>query len=298
MSGFLLKGVLKPAALAGLLKRPARAGVVSMVWLLFVACGETTSVSQGPQRQDLGTQESVEASEERNAARIEDLEARVAALERKMTEIANLGSMGREVRSARESDRRVAAQVSRQSPATALGIQSGQAVKESTGPGQAVDFTHASEGQIFPQYGSRNMIVKTSAGLGLTSASREPVDLVFSDFSLAERMEVIVSLRTGFWTGQQIRLLNDDRPVVAVTLSNYDLKFGDHSKKRSTTGWKRGEERNQLRIMIEDNNAWLYVNKRFFGVQEIELATANRLEISGIKRDQDFVYAVSVQPLS
>ncbi|MFZ0255289.1 MAG: hypothetical protein WAN46_06540 [Gammaproteobacteria bacterium] len=274
-----------------------KSAVLALVWLLFAACGETTPGQRGAQRQDLQTTASVEATGEGIAARIEGLETRLAALERRVTQLGRLRGLPTGAALFREGNRLPAAQTARQAPAQA-GSQAGEAVKQSAGPGQAVDFTNAAEGQIFPQYGSRNMIIKTSAGLALTSASQEPVNLVFSDFSLAGRIEVIVSLRTGFWTDQQIRLLNDDRPLIAVTLSNYDLKFGDYVKKRSTTGWKRGEERNQLRIVIDNDNAWLYINKQFFGVQEIEFAKANRLEISGIKRDQDFVYSISVQPLS
>jgi PAS domain-containing protein len=267
--------------------------VLGMVSLLFVACDEEARDQRGVQHQDRRTTESVEAV----TARIDDLETRLAALEQRVTEIAGLRGLSTGGDLPRRGDRLRAAQTPRHR-SSLTGTQSREAAQQSAGPGQVVDFTKASEGQVFPQYGSRNMVVETSAGLGLTSASREPVNLVFSDFSVAERIEVMVSLRTGFWTDQKIRLLNDDRAVIAVTLSNYDLSFGDHVKKRSITGWKRGEERNQLRIVIENSNAWLYVNDRFFGVQAIEFVKANRLEISGIKRDQDFVYSVSVQPLS
>nr|MBS0021384.1 hypothetical protein [Gammaproteobacteria bacterium] len=272
--------------------------VLSLVWLLLAACGETTPGQRGAQGQDPRASASAEATGAGIAGRIEDLETRVRALERRVTQLSRLrGLPTGNAALPQEGDRPPAAQTARQSPALAA-RQAQEVVKKSVGGGQVVDFTKAPEGKIFPEYGSRNMIVKTWAGLALTSASNEPVNLVFSDFSLEERIEVIVSLRTGFWTEQQIRLLNDDRLVLAVTLSNYDLKFGDHVKKRSTTGWNRGEEPNQLRIVIENNNTWLYVNKRFFGVQEIEAAQVNRLEINGIKRDQDFVYAVSVRPLS
>ena len=274
-----------------------QSSVVSMVLLLFAGCGENTPAQRGAQRQDLTTTQSIEATGEGIAARIEDLETRLAALEGRVAELADLRSPSTGGILPRQAGHLAPAQTAKQL-SSPPGADLPEAMKQSAGLGEVVDFTSAAEGQIFPRYGARNMIVKTSAGLGLTSASIEPVNLVFSDFSLAERIEVIVSLRTGFWTDQQIRLLKDDHLVIAVTLSNYDLKFGDHIKKRSTTGWKRGEERNQLRIAIENNNAWLYINKQFFGVQEIELTEANRLEINGIKRDQDFVYSVSVQPLS
>ena len=263
--------------------------VLSLVWLLLAACGETTPGQRGAQGQDPRATASAEATGAGIAGRIEDLETRVRALERRVAKLSPLRGLPTGNGLPQEGDRPPAAQTARQAQG---------AVKNSVGRGLVVDFTNAPEGKIFPEYGSRNMIVKTWAGLALTSASNEPVNLVFSDFSLEERIEVIVTLRTGFWTDQQIRLLNDDRLVLAVTLSNYDLKFGDHVKKRSTTGWNRGEEPNQLRIVIENNNTWLYVNKRFFGVQEIEVAQVNRLEINGIKRDQDFVYGVSVRPLS
>jgi hypothetical protein len=275
----------------------SKSGVLGMVCLLLSACGESTPGQRGEERQDLGTTASAEAIREEIVARIKDLEIRLAALEGRVNQLASLSGLPADDAVPQEERRFPASTAARQTPAHAGG-QPREAVKQSAGPGQVVDFTNASEGQIFPQYGPRNMIVETSAGLALTSASSEPVNLVFSDFSLENRIEVTVGLRTGFWTGQQIRLLNDDRPVVAVTLTNYDLKFGDHVKKRSSTGWNRGEERNQLRIVIENNNAWLYVNKRFFGVQEIESAQANRLEITGIKRDEDFVYSVSVLSLS
>ncbi|MGF1616144.1 MAG: hypothetical protein ACFCVA_20140 [Gammaproteobacteria bacterium] len=251
-----------------------RSTVLSGLWLLLAACGDSTS---GPR----------EAIEER----LEDLETRMATLEQRVAELAGVPE-GDALPVGDDSE--AVTQVSQQpsDPTQGRGMEKPYQV------GQSVDFTQASEGQIFPQYGARSMIVKTWAGLGLTSASPTPVDLVFSDFSLADRIEVLVSIRTGFWTGQQINLLDDDRGVIAVTLNRYDLKFGDHVKKRNVAGWKHGEEQNQLRIVIENNNARLFVNRRFFGVQEIELAKANRLEINGIKRDQDFVYSVSVQPLS
>lgn len=272
-----------------------RGGLFSMVWLLISACGESTTGQHGGHRRDPGAAAPFSAAEEQLAVRIQDLETRLVALERRVTQLVRRKGFPEDDLLPRGGRGPSVAETGRPSPKA---THVSESAEQAAGLGQAVDFTNAQEGQIFPQYGARNMIVKTSAGLGLTSASSDPVDLVFSDFSLAEQIEVVVSLRTGFWMKQQIRLLNDSRPVITVTLRNYDLKFGDHVKKRSTTGWKRGEERNQLRIVIENNNAWLYINKRFFGVQEIESSKANRLEITGIKRDQDFVYSVSVRPPS
>ncbi len=266
-----------------------------MVWLLVASCGETTTGQNGAHREDPGATASLKAVAERMAGRIEELEIRLAALERRVTRLSRHNGLPEGNALPRIGS---GLSVAEKAPPSPGAKQPPASAQQAAGHGQAVDFSNAVEGQIFPEYGPRNMIVKTSAGLGVTSASSAPVDLVFSDFSLAERIEVAVSLRTGFWTDQQIRLSNDDRLVIAVTLSNYDLKFGDHVKKRSTTGWKRGDERNQLRIVIDNNNAWLYINKRFFGVQAIESSKANRLEISGIKRDQDFVYSVSVRPSS
>lgn len=255
-----------------------RSTVLSGLWLLLAACGDSPS---GPGK----------AIEEEIGARFENLETRMAALEQRIAELA--GTHEGDALPVGDDSEALAQVTPQPSDPT-----QGRVMAKSDPIGQSVDFTQASEGQVFPQYGARNMVVKTWAGLGLTSASPAPVDLVFSDFLLADRLEVLVSIRTGFWTGQQINLLDDDRSVIAVTLNRYDLKFGDHVKKRNVAGWKHGEERNQLRIVIENHNARLFVNRRFFGVQEIEFAKANRLEINGIKRDQDFVYSVSVQPLS
>lgn len=164
--------------------------------------------------------------------------------------------------------------------------------------GQTVVFSSYAEGQTLPRYGSSNMIVETSEGLGLTSASSTPANLVFSDFLIANGAEAIVDLRTGFWTSQEISLWDNDHKIISVTLKNYDLKFGDHAKKRSTVGWRRGEEKNRLKITLEGGYARLYVNGKFFGVQAVQYATVDRLKITGITRDQDFIYAVSVEPAS
>jgi hypothetical protein len=163
---------------------------------------------------------------------------------------------------------------------------------------QTVVFSSYAEGQILPRYGSSNMIVETSEGLGLTSASRTPANLVFSDFFIPNGVEAIVDLRTGFWTGQEISLWDNDHKIISVTLKNYDLKFGDHAKKRSTVGWRRGEEKNRLKITLKGGYARLYVNGKFFGVQAVQYATVDKLNITGINRDQDFIYAVSVEPAS
>lgn len=164
--------------------------------------------------------------------------------------------------------------------------------------GQTVLFSAYPEGRVFPKYGMPNMIVETSAGLALTSASGTPATLEFADFAISERIDVLVQIRTGYWTEQQLVLLDGDAEIIAITMSNYDLRFGDHVKKRSRTGWKRGEEKNELRLTIADNRARLFVNDRFFGVQEVAFSRANKLRITGIKRDKDFVYAVWVRPLS
>lgn len=249
-----------------------------MLLCLLVSCSPTDQ----PSHEDLPNSEAPRPDDQRLAhalSQLEDFNRRLMALEEAMARL--------------EGAQRPLPRSDRQLPGAAPADR-----RQAAWKGQSADFSAAREGQIFPQYGSPNMIVETSAGRGLTSASNIPVDLVFTDFSVAERAEVMVSLRTGFWTDQQISLWDDDRKIIAVTLSNYDLRFGDHAKKRSSSGWKRGEESNQLRIVIEDNNAWLYVNKKFFGVQKVDFKKTNRLKITGIKRDQDFVYAISVQPLS
>jgi hypothetical protein len=164
--------------------------------------------------------------------------------------------------------------------------------------GQTVLFSAYSVGRVFPEYGMPNMIVETSAGLALTSASGTPATLEFADFDISERIDVLVQIRTGYWTEQQLVLLDGDAEIIVITMSNYDLRFGEHVKKRSRTGWKRGEEKNELRLTIAENRARLFVNDRFFGVQEVAFSRANKLRITGIKRDKDFVYAVSVRPLS
>ena len=164
--------------------------------------------------------------------------------------------------------------------------------------GETIRFSAYPEGRVFPKYGMPNMIVETSAGRALTSASGAPATFEFADFEISERIDVLVQIRTGYWTDQQLVLLDGDTEIIAITMSNYDLRFGDHVKKRSRTGWKRGEQKNELRLTIAENRARLFVNDRFFGVQEVAFSRANKVRITGIKRDKDFVYAVSVRPLS
>ena len=148
-----------------------------------------------------------------------------------------------------------------------------------------------------PELGAHNVVVETSAGRGLTSASRQPADMVLSDFAVSDPVEIILRLRTTFWSGQRIAFVDDNETILELILDNYDMRFGEYARKRSTTGWKRGEEQNEIKVTLDGKHARLFVNGKFFGLQDVKFRKINQIKILGLKRDMDFLYAVSVGPL-
>jgi hypothetical protein len=158
---------------------------------------------------------------------------------------------------------------------------------------------------IVKELGEHNMIVNTEKGVALTSSSSTPTMIVLQGFSYKDKIELQINLDFNGNFSQKIVLLDSEKDVISLKFErtvdysehNRLLSFGDHQKKLEYGGWKSGNDINNLKITIKDNRARFFLNDVFWGLQEITFDTIDKVTISGIKRDEDFIYSVSVTPL-
>lgn len=174
----------------------------------------------------------------------------------------------------------------------------------------AVNYSFAAyqAGDIVPELGKHNMIVNTGNGLALTSASSSSAIIALQGFSYRDNIELQLNMDlNGDRDGRlahEIILWDRSRQTISLKIEGdhyYEqlssLIFGDHKKKLENGGWKKDYTINNFKITIQDNLARFYLNDIFWGLQQVTFDTIDKITVAGIKRDQDFVYSISVTPM-
>ena len=163
----------------------------------------------------------------------------------------------------------------------------------------AVNYSFAAyqAGDIVPELGTHNMIVNTKQGQALTSATSSPTLIALQGFSFKDKIELKLDLDlTEF--NHLISLLDRNKEVISLKFKDTDIAFGNHKRKWGNDGnWKGGKAVNNLKITIQDNIARFYLNDNFWGLQEVTFDTIDKVTVAGIKRDEDFIYSISVTPM-
>ncbi len=167
-------------------------------------------------------------------------------------------------------------------------------------------FSSYKQGDIIPEIGENNMIVKAPEGLALTSSSGSATTVVLQGFSFSDDLELKVNMDINGPFTHNIILWDDDREIISVQFKGKYraadeerniTTFGDHSKKLETVPWKDYARANDVKITISDNLARLFINGIFFGLQEVDNVNINKVSLTGIRRDTDFLYSISIGSL-
>ncbi|WPD24037.1 MAG: hypothetical protein SD837_05620 [Candidatus Electrothrix scaldis] len=171
----------------------------------------------------------------------------------------------------------------------------------------AVNYSFAAyqAGNIVPELGKHNMIVNTKSGQALTSATSSQAMITLQGFSYKDRMELLINADFDKQFAVEITLWDRNNEIVSLKFSDTSrasegyqtLTFGDHNKKLNNGGWKSGDKTNDIKITIQDNLARFYLNDNFWGLQEVTFDTIDKVTVAGIKRDEDFIYSISVTPM-
>lgn len=77
----------------------------------------------------------------------------------------------------------------------------------------------------------------------------------------------------------------------------YTLIFGDYTKSSKELDYKGDDFPNEFKIAISDGIARFYLNNSFVALQNVDVDTIDKASVSGIKRDKDFIYSISVTPM-
>ncbi|MCI5194561.1 MAG: hypothetical protein D3915_15840 [Candidatus Electrothrix sp. AU1_5] len=160
----------------------------------------------------------------------------------------------------------------------------------------AVNYSSAvyKAGDIAPQLGEHNMIINTKNGLGLTSSTKFPTMITLEGFSYRDKMELKLDLDLAKFN-HVLSLSDRNREVIALKFKDSTIFFGDYKEKYDWAGWKSAI--NNLKITIQGNLARLYLNDKFLRLEEVTFDTIDKVTMSGIKRDKDFIYSISVTPM-
>ncbi|WP_420209219.1 hypothetical protein [Candidatus Electronema sp. JC] len=167
-------------------------------------------------------------------------------------------------------------------------------------------FSSYNEGEIVPELGNDNMIVKTARGLALTGASSSPAMIIVSGFSYKNSVELIVKIDTnGEPATEKISLWSGTKEFISIDFGAsgtelgryYTLTFGDYTKSSKDIDYKGDDFPNELKITISNGIARFYLNGSFIALQKVNINTVDKASVSGIKRGEDFIYSVSVTPL-
>ncbi len=150
---------------------------------------------------------------------------------------------------------------------------------------------------ILADFGEGNMIVENSRGIALTSAFSKPTTFVLKGFSISKAVEFKVNLDLGGFANK-ITLWNDNSEILSVKFQNSQITFGDYTRGYREAGWQGGDAPNDVKVTIDANNiAKLFINDNFFGIQKASCTVCNKLTVEGIKRNEDYLYEISVNSL-
>lgn len=142
----------------------------------------------------------------------------------------------------------------------------------------------------------------------MTSATSSPAMIALEGLSYRDKMELQLNVDFNGKLTQEIILRDRNKEVISLKFGgegdnwysedNNSLTFGDHKKEIRYGGWRKSKPAtNALKVTIQDNLARFYLNDNFWGLQEVTFDTIDKVTVSGIKRDEDFIYSISVTPM-